>query len=189
MKIKKFLITLGFAGIAMFIGCGENQPQVKKTQDLAPWLSWSDNIVSKYNQSGGFADWACESTDDMTDNFSMTIAENKARQKLAKDLEIKVKGSIKNYQDKTKAKKATREGSVNEEAMIQTIDQNLKGAYPVAHKIFKAPKGYQMCAVVALDPNKVKNIIKEIAGKAGIEDDKFLYEEFKAQKAFKQLNQ
>lgn len=193
MKIKKFLITLSLASAVMFIGCGGNQPKPKKQvqQDLAPWMSWADSIVSKYNQNGGLAAWSCEQTDDITDNFSLTIAENKARQQLGKILETRAKGLFEGYERKVKAGKKTKRGGNYEEAIKQTVNQNLKGAFPVAHKVFKTPdNNYQMCAVVVLDPNKIKNILKDIAGKTGIpEDDNLLYEEFKAKKAQERLDQ
>jgi hypothetical protein len=191
MKKKLFLIAA--LGASLFVGCGESQPQVKKqtSVDLTPWTTFCDTYTSKYNQNGGLAACKCKTTTDITDNFSMTIAENKARQELAKDLSIKVKGLIESHQKQTNANNKKTRGSNYEETARQIVNQSLQGAYPVAHKVFKVPNSnkYQMCAVVALNPDKVKNIIKEISNQTNIEDNSLLYEEFKSIKAQKRLDE
>ena len=68
----------------------------------------------------------------------------------------------------------------------------MRGSRPIKFATFRAPDGkYVSCSVVAIQPSAVREMIDKIADAGDVppRDRDLLYEEFKAWKAFKELEQ
>ncbi|SNR75560.1 LPP20 family lipoprotein [Desulfurobacterium atlanticum] len=189
MKVRKVLAAAMVGLIAVVAGCGGGKPTPKTTVEVSfPW----DDYCNKYsNIEGGLAVCKC--------NFAMDIEEAQiareesvadARSELARLLEVKVMTMVKRYKNRTVAGKKRYMGSTFEEVAKQVAKQYLRGTRVINSKTFRADDGrYVVCAVVALQPHTVKQMIKEMAQKMELSprDEDILYQEFKAYKAQQEL--
>jgi hypothetical protein len=196
MNLKRLFVISGIVSISFFIGCGEKQKALVNENNIevsVPWVDYCNSEVNRIKKMGGLAECACEETNKITNNFSMTIAENKARQKLAQDLKVRIKGLFKGHQDKTKVENKSMNGERFENTIRQIVNNNIYASVPVSHKIFHTQNDtYEMCSVVAFEPDKIKNVLKELSNETGIgkvRSNELLYEEFMADKAQKELKE
>jgi hypothetical protein len=192
-NVKKLWIIGTFLSSAIFIGCGGNQPQVNKNVEVSvPWMDFCNNYVNKFRQKGGIAACVCDEANSLSDvDFSRDVADSEARNQLASILEVRVGSLMEGYRNRVKRGNKIDQGSNFEKSFKEVVKQNLKGSYPVAHKVFRTEENkYKVCSVVALEPEKVKKIISDTAQKSNMnpEDTDLLYEEFKSYKAHKRLD-
>ncbi len=196
MKKKKLAVAvIGMVGLCFgLFGCGAEKPTTPKVQASAVEVStpWDDFCTKNSNLEGGLAACKC--------NFAVSLEEVQyareeaiadARSELARILGIRVKNMVKRYKNRTVAGTKRYIGSTFEDVAKQVANEYLQGSKPIAFKTFKTEDGkYVACAVVALQPNTVKEMIHEIAKEANLsnpKDEEILYEEFKAYKAQQEL--
>ncbi len=105
--------------------------------------------------------------------------------------QIKVKAAVldKLYQRKVQSEQATNVGGTFEQVSKQVAEQNLVGSKPEKVAFAKLDNAKQLCVLVSMpDPEKAFNELVENSGKKLDPTSKeALYEEFKAQKAMKEL--
>ncbi len=186
--MKKALAALMLGSImAVGVSCG---PKPKPQTEVSfPW----DDFCNKYaNMEGGLAVCKCSSARSYEEiEFARDEATADARSELARILEVKVGTMIKRYKNRTVAGEKRYYGGTFEEVAKQVAKQYLSGSRVIATKTFRAPNGFMVCSVVALQPNVVKSMIHAIAQKTNLSnprDEELLYEEFKSYKAQQELN-
>ncbi len=193
----RFLKALGTVSLVLVLGfglwgCGGKEP-AKETKSAAEVsFPWDEFCFQYMNMEGGIAACKCNtaaSMEEVTYARDESIAD--ARSELARMLELRVENMVKRYRSRTVANTKRAIGSTFEDVAKQVARQYLKGSRPIAYKTFRAEGGkYMVCAVVALQPQVVKEMISAIAKEANLNnprDEDILYQEFKAYKAFQEL--
>ena len=191
-KVIKFsLLALALLGIG---GCGGEKTPPKTTvfatEIKTPW----DEFCNRYmNMEGGVTACECVFAVDLEDALdARTRAVNRARGELATQLKARVKRMVKDYIERVQSGKKIHKGSVWEQAAITIANEYLRGSRPIKFATFRTSDGkYVSCSVVAIQPSAVREMIDKIADAGDVppRDRDLLYEEFKAWKAFKELEQ
>ncbi len=196
MEKRRFVVAIvGIAGLCLSLfGCGAEKPATSKVQASAVEVStpWDDFCTKYSNLEGGLAACKCNFATSLEEvQYAREEAIADARSELARILGIRVKNMVKRYKNRTIAGTKRYIGSTFEDVAKQVANEYLQGSRPIAFKTFKTENGkYVACAVVALQPQTVKNMIHEIAKEANLSnprDEEILYEEFKAYKAQQEL--
>lgn len=126
-------------------------------------------------------------------NFSTDrkMATANARVALAQQISIKVKALDKTYTNRTDSNEDTTVGSTFSSVSKQITDQKLAGSRLIKSDVVKILGKEQFCAMVTLSPNSTKDLFDSIVSESGKkvnpQDEKFLYQEFKAFKAESEL--
>jgi len=189
--VKFSLLALALLGIG---GCGGEKVSpktaVSATEITTPW----DEFCNKYmNMEGGVTACECVFAVDLEDALdARTRAANRARGELATQLRARVKRMVKDYIERVQSGNKVHKGSVWEQAALTIANEYLRGSRPIKFATFKTSDGkYISCSVVAIQPSAVREMINKIADAGGVSprDRDLLYEEFKAWKAFRELEQ
>ena len=181
--MKKLAITLLTA--ALMTGCASQDR--KNKGELASTPDW---ILSPQIENG-IAESACVI-------WSGNIAIDKdeashiARDRLAKQIELRSAGMTKAFSDKTTTSNGLNTGTTFESVSRQIYDQTLKGTKPTKAGIFIIDAKKNFCVMVEVDPDKTKKLYKNIVAASGAQlnadDDAVLFQQFKAWKAQGELD-
>lgn len=114
-----------------------------------------------------------------------------ARTELAQQINTRVKALDKTYQERIDVDNAAQVGSTFTSVSKQLTDQSLTGSRVIKTAYANFDSKNQLCVLTALGSSSTKelfdNIIKESERNLSIDQEKVLYQEFKAQKAQDEL--
>ncbi len=115
-----------------------------------------------------------------------------ARDRLAKQIDIRAAGMTKAFANKTTTSKGLNTGTNFESVSRQIFDKTLSGSRPTKAGLFTIDKKKQFCVMVEINPVKTKELYKGIVKASGAQlsadDDAILLEQFKAWKAQGELD-
>lgn len=110
-----------------------------------------------------------------------------ARQSLAQQIGIRVKGLDKTYQERVDVDGKAAVGNTFSSVSKQLTDEMLVGSRPIKTAFAEFDGKRQVCVLVGIGAASTKelfdNIIKESERNVSIDDEKVMYQEFKAHKA------
>jgi len=126
-------------------------------------------------------------------NFSVDqkMATANGRLALAQQIEVRVEGLDKTYDRRTDANGDTSSGSNFSSVSKQLTKAKLVGSRPIKTDMVMIGGKEHFCVLTTLSPNATKDlfasIVQDSERKVNAQDEKFLYEEFKAHKAEQSL--
>ncbi len=185
MTLSKWFLSAAVAVGLTLGGCASTPTQPEKPQlDLPSWVlnpSVEDGVATAecVKWSGNMG-------------LDKAEAEAKARANLAKQLEVKVQAMDKAYARKVQAGGETNVGSTFETVSKQLAEQTLSGARILKMDVVPIQGEQYLCAQMAMGVSAKKfvdQLVNESGREVDAQDEKFLYEEFKAHKAQQALEQ
>lgn len=178
--IKQILLSTTVLALA---ACGSAEKRGGSQINIPDWVS-----APQYD--GGIAETSCVQ---FSGHFDLDKKEAvaKARDALAKQIEVKVKTMDKIHSSKTQVTAGTNVGGVFESVSRQVTQQSLVGARPHKVNLVKIGQVENLCAMVVIDPKETKNLFSKLVSASGAQlsskDEDVLYQEFKAYKAHQEL--
>lgn len=164
---------------------GDGQPSAEQHTSLPEW-------VSMPRVEDGIAASSCVSWSGYFDVDRRQALAN-ARQELAQQIDIRVQGMDETYARRTRGGDEDVIGSVFETVSRQVTDQNLRGAIPQRIEAVTIGDEKQLCAMIAMQPDKTRELFEQIIDASGEEiaarDEEVLYEEFKADQARERMDE
>tara|TARA_R110002167_G_scaffold88509_7_gene238694 strand:- start:2825 stop:3406 length:582 start_codon:yes stop_codon:yes gene_type:complete len=185
MKVNKIFISM--AVMSLLSACGGSPKPTVKEQPTNSLPSWVLNPVVE----DGIAAADCVKS---SGNFSVDqkMAASNARIALAQQLNSKVEALEKNYQSRTDSNEDLTTGTNFTSVAKILTQQTLTGSRVVKADIVNIGGKDHFCALMTLSPAATKTLFDEIIAqskrKVNPQDEKFLYQEFKAQLAEKDLD-
>lgn len=185
MKFNLLMLALGSA---LTLGaCSSSAPEVPANPLTTSIPQWVLNPV---------IDNAIAASDCVKFSGNMSIdqkmASANARQALAQQIETRVESLDKTYSNRTDSNNDTTTGSSFSSVSKQITNQKLNGSRIVKSDIVKIAGKDHLCSMVMLDPKVTQELFSSIidASKKTVnpQDEKFLYQEFKAYKAEQDLD-
>ncbi|MAZ89285.1 MAG: hypothetical protein CL693_16770 [Cellvibrionaceae bacterium] len=144
------------------------------------------------NIDNGLADSACVPfSGHFTIDRNQATAE--ARNSLVRQIELKAANMVKTYGHKTDTVSGSNIGANFETSARQIAEATLQGSKAIKTDVFDIDGRKNLCVLVTLEPEKTKavfaNIVKSSGAELASNDERVLYEEFKAFKAQQELIQ
>lgn len=184
MKARLWKVGILGAGMALLGGCATSGGD-KEGGELP---SWALNPTVE----NGLAAAQCVPVRGSQMQIALNQATAQARQALATQIETNVESMEKTYQNQTSVGDKATAGSDFESVSKQTTEQALQGARPQKKEIVDVGDSKQACVMVTLNPKKTKNlfdqIVKQSGRKLGPQSEKALYQQFKHDKAQKEMS-
>ncbi len=178
------LPTLIASGLSVFLlGC---TPSLDIKDTNIPLPEW----VVMPNIDDGLADSACVPfSGHFTIDRDQATAE--ARNSLVRQIELKAANMVKTYGHKTDTVSGSNIGANFETSARQIAEATLQGSKAIKTDVFDIDGKKNLCVLVTLEPAKTKEIFTGIINNHGAElasnDERVLFEEFKAYKAQQEL--
>jgi hypothetical protein len=140
---------------------------------------------------GGIAESTCvQSSGHFNIDRKQAIAE--ARQGLAQQIQSRVEAMDETYANRTTTEDGINAGGTFESVSRQVTEQNLSGAVPERVEMVKIGETTQLCAMVAMRPEQTRDLFNQLVAESGAElgaqDEKVLFQQFKAEQARKRLD-
>ncbi|WP_440903094.1 LPP20 family lipoprotein [Catenovulum sp. SX2] len=182
MKLKSLLIAAGVASV--LTACGSTQKASTPLDDLPDWYLnpvFEDGIAAPVcvNYSGNI-------------QIDKQQATANGRLALAQQISTNVQGLDKTYSSRTDAEGESAVGSTFSSVSKQLTEQKLNGSRVIKTAMATIDGAKSLCVLVALSPQVTKElfdaIIEQSGRKVNPQDEKFLYQEFKAFKAEQALD-
>lgn len=183
MKTKQITIAMSLALPLALGACATTEKP--KVDQIPDWIADPQGQVDD-----GLAVAECIPA---SNNFSLDKKEStaQARQTLAQQIETRVQAMDKTYQRRVRTEEGTTTGNVFESVSKQITEQNLNGARVAKTGYERFNEQRQLCTMVVMGEQKMKEIFDQIVEQSGAEvdpqDERVLYEEFKAHKAQEEL--
>ncbi|WP_111980184.1 hypothetical protein [Algibacillus agarilyticus] len=183
MKAQKLLIAT--AVVSLLAACGSTKEDVNKSTVNIP--QWVLNPVVE----DGIAAADCIK---FSGNISIDqkMASANTRLALAQQIETRIEGLDKTYARRTDTNEEISTGTNFSSVSKQLTKQKLNGSRVIKSDIVNIAGADHFCALMTLSPNATKElfdaIVKESKRTVNAQDEKFLYEEFKAFKAEQDLD-
>jgi hypothetical protein len=180
LKFTSLIIT------TLLMSACANQEQINKGE-LADVPTW---ILSPQIEDG-IAESACVA---WSGNISIDKdeASHIARDRLAKQIDVRAAGMTKAFSDKTTTSAGMNTGTTFESVSRQIFDQTLIGSRPTKVGLFTIDKKKQFCVMIEINPEKTKALYSDIVVASGeqlsAEDNSVLFQQFKAWKAQGELD-
>jgi len=115
-----------------------------------------------------------------------------ARATLVKQIDTKVEVMDKTYKRKVGTEEGQSTGSVFSSVSKQVAKKHLKGATVKKQEVIEVDGQKQWCVLMTMNPKKTKKLVEDIMKQSKAEldpqDERVLYEEFKAEKAQEELD-
>ncbi|KZN30819.1 LPP20 family lipoprotein [Pseudoalteromonas luteoviolacea] len=183
MKLKSLLTTVLVTGI--LAGCSSTKEQ-SASQSKVNIPDW---VLNPTIENGIAAADCVKFSGNISIDQKSSVAN--ARLALAQQIETRIEGLDKTFANRTDANDETTVGSTFSSVSKQLTKQTLRGSrVNKADVVEIAGKDYY-CSLVVLSPQLTqslfKDVIKESKKDINPQDEKFLYQEFKAYKAEKDL--
>ncbi|BBN81905.1 hypothetical protein PA25_18900 [Pseudoalteromonas sp. A25] len=183
MKIKPLITTLVLAG--MLSACSSTE----EGDMSSPRVNIPDWVLNPVIEDGIAAADCIKYSGNISVDQKMAVAN--ARLALAQQIEVRIEGLDKTFANRADANDEMTVGSTFSSVSKQLTRQTLNGSRVVkADVVDIAGKDY-FCALTTLSPELTKtlfkDLIKEAKPKIDPKDEQFLYQEFKAFKAEKDL--
>ncbi len=181
--VQCFTISL-LALNTLLVGCASTEADQKSAANQLP--EWVLNPVVE----GGLAAAECvKFSGNISVDQKMVIAN--ARASLAQQIDSKVKAMDKTYAHRTDSQDASDTGSTFESVSKQIANQSLAGSRAKKFAMTQINGVDHYCGLVTLTEQDTKllfnNIVAQSKANISAQDEAFLYEEFRAQKAQDEL--
>lgn len=180
--MKKTNMLLSALCISLLSACGST-PEPAPDANLPPW------VLNPVIEDGIAASNCVKYSGNFSVDQKMSVAN--ARVSLAQQISTKVKSLDKTYSNRTDSNEETTVGSTFSSVSKQVTEEKLSGSRMIKSGIFKVSGKDNFCTMVTLSPSSTKDLFDAIVSKSGREvnpqDEKFLYQEFKAFKAEAEL--
>lgn len=178
--MKKLVLATTIA-TAVLAGCA-SQPEVAPEKPASSLPDWVMNPTIE----NGLADTVC-----VNDSGIMNVDKDQAvalaRASIAKQIEVKAQAMDETYQRKVQASGENNTGQTFESVSKQVADQSLVGSRPKKVQYIDNNGARQLCVMVTIEEGATSNIFKGLVSAAdrqlSAQDEKVLYEEFKAHQA------
>ncbi len=186
MKISLQLLT-SFAIIAVIGGCNTVADKSSNTN-----VSNLPNWVLNPHVTDGIAATDCVK---FSGNLSVDkkLATANSRLALAQQIETRVEGLEKTYSERIDSNDDTTVGTTFSSVSKQLTKQKLQGSRLIKSDIINISGKDHFCVMTALEPNQTKSLFDDILKQSkrlvNPADENFLYQEFKADKAEKNLDE
>lgn len=183
--MKKNNMVLSVLCVSLLAACGST-PEVVEEKVTSNIPQWVLNPIIE----DGLAASDCVK---YSGNFSIDqkMATANARVSLAQQISLNVKSLDKTYSNRTDSEGESTTGSTFSSVSKQITDQKLSGSRLIKSDVVKIMGKEHFCAMVTLSPHSTKDlfdsILSESERKVNPQDEKFLYQEFKAFKAEENL--
>lgn len=187
MRMKTKLTTIAMS-LALPLALGACATTEKPKVDQVP--DWIADPQGQTEQGVAVAECVPASN-----NFSLDKKEAtaQARQTMAQQIETRVQAMDKTYQRRVRTEEGVTTGNVFETVSKQITEQNLNGARVAKTGYERFNEQRQLCTMVVMGEPKMKEIFDQIVEQSGAEmdpeDERVLYEEFRAHKAQQELEQ
>ncbi len=179
---KSVLIT----SICLLLSACASQDKINKGE-LAEIPDW---ILSPQIKEG-IAESACVT---WSGNLSIDKdeASHIARDRLARQIDVRAAGMSKAFANKTTTTEGMNTGTNFENVSRQIFDKTLKGSRPTKAGLFTIDNKKNFCVLVEITPEKTKALYNGIVSASGrqlsADDDRILFQQFKAWKAQENLD-
>lgn len=189
MKRETIAYTLA---LILLSGCGTNPDKpVAEDQVIGNSLGLPDWVVNPQIENG-LADVACVPwSGHLTIDRSQASA--MARNALVHQIELKAASMTKTFTHKTDTIAGSNIGADFEETARQLAEANLKGSRASRADLVTIDGKKQFCAMVTMPPAQTEALYQQLTRSGGAtlsaEDDRVMFEQFKAYKAQQQLEQ
>ena len=189
MKTQKLIIAAAMTSLLAACGSTEKPQETKpETNSLTANIpSWVLNPVVE----DGIAASDCVK---FSGNLSVDqkMASANGRLALAQQIEVRVEGLDKTYARRTDTNDETSVGTNFSSVSKQLTQQKLNGSRVIKSDIVNITGKDHFCVLTTLSPNATKELFDAIVNQSkrsvDAQDEKFLYEEFKAHKAEQDLD-
>jgi hypothetical protein len=186
MQTKHLVLAAAMA--SLLTACGstpkEEKAEVKSSINIPQW------VLNPVVEDGIAAADCVKFSGNMSVDSKMAAAN--ARIALAQQIETRVEGLDKTYQNRTDANDDITVGGTFSSVSKQLTKQTLSGSRVVKSDIVKIAGKDHFCSLMTLSPETTKElfskIVTESKRKVNPQDEKFLYQEFKAYKAEQDLD-
>lgn len=180
LKLTSLIIT------TLLMSACANQDTINKGE-LADVPDW---ILSPQIEDG-IAESACVAWSGSL-SIDKDEASHIARDRLARQIDVRAAGMTKAFADKTTTSAGMNTGTTFESVSRQIFDQTLTGSKPTKVGLFTIDNKKQFCVMVEITPEKTKALYNGIVVASGeqlsAEDDRVLFQQFKAWKAQGELD-
>ncbi|MBL4942354.1 MAG: LPP20 family lipoprotein [Colwellia sp.] len=189
MKAQKFIIVAAMTTIIAACGSSakKTEPEVKETNSLTTGIpAWVLNPVVE----DGIAATDCVK---FSGNLSIDqkMATANGRLSLAQQIETRVEGLDKTYANRTDSNEELTTGATFSSVSKQLTKQTLSGSRAIKSDIIDIAGKQHFCVLTTLSPSATKELfnalVKGSKRSVNPQDEKFLYQEFKAHKAEQSL--
>lgn len=184
MKAKKLILIASLTTI--IAACGSTEKKQETTSLTANIPSWVLNPVIE----DGIAATSCVK---YSGNLSIDqkMATANGRLSLAQQIETRVEGLDKTYSNRTDSNEEITTGATFSSVSKQLTKQTLNGSRAIKSDIVELLGKQHFCVLTTLSPSATKALFDQIVtgSKRSVnpQDEKFLYQEFKAHKAEQNL--
>lgn len=184
MKFTKVIITAAVA--SLLSACGSTQ----KAEAPAPSSNIPQWVLNPVVEDGIAAADCVKSSG----NFSVDqkLAASNTRVALAQQISAKVQALEKNYQERIDSNEESTTGTTFTSVAKVLTDQTLTGSRVVKSDIVNIQGKDHYCSLMTLSPTSTKELfdalITQSKRRVNPQDEKFLYQEFKAAQAQEELD-
>lgn len=181
MNSKKFI--LGCVTAALVSACSSTD-ELGSASDIPSW-------ILNPHVEGGIAATDCVK---FSGNISVDkkMATANSRLALAQQIDLKVEALDKTYSNRVDANDDTTVGTTFSSVSKQVTQQKLTGSRVVKADVVKILDKDHFCVLTTIEPEETKDLfdalIKQSKVSINAQDEKFLYQEFKAYKAEQDLD-
>lgn len=184
MKAQKIILAAAVASLLTACGSTKKEEPPKPTANIPQW------VLNPVVEDGIAAADCVKFSGNMSVDSKMAAAN--ARLALAQQIEVRVEGLDKTYSNRTDSNDDLTVGSTFSSVSKQLTKQKLNGSRVVKSDIVNIAGRDNYCSLVTLSPNATKELFEAIVQKSerkvNPQDEKFLYQEFKAYKAEQDLD-
>ncbi len=184
MKTQKIILTALFATVISACNSTEKAQTPSPSSNIPSW------VLNPVVEDGIAATDCVKYSGHMSIDKKMATANS--RLALAQQIDVRVEGLEKTYSNRVDANDDTTVGSSFSSVSKQLTKQKLNGSRIIKSDIVKILGKEHFCVLTTLSPTATSElfeaIIKQSQRSINPKDEKFLYQEFKAQKAEKNLD-
>ena len=188
MKTQKLIIVAAITTLLAACGSTEQKaaPEAKTNSLTSSIPQW---VLNPVVEDGIAASDCVKFSGNLSVDQKMATANG--RLALAQQLETRVEGLDKTYANRTDSNDDTTVGSTFSSVSKQLTKKTLVGSRAIKSDIVDIAGKQHFCVLTTLSPTATKElfdaIVKESGRKVNPQDEKFLYQEFKAHKAEQSL--
>jgi protein-tyrosine-phosphatase len=184
MKTQKIILTALFVTVISACNSTEKAQTPSPSSNIPSW------VLNPVVEDGIAATDCVKYSGHMSIDKKMATANS--RLALAQQIDVRVEGLEKTYSNRVDANDDTTAGSSFSSVSKQLTKQKLNGSRVIKSDIVKILGKEHFCVLTTLSPTATSElfeaIIKQSQRMINPKDEKFLYQEFKAQKAEKNLD-
>ncbi len=185
MKICKLILAT--ATIAVLAGCNSS-PKENNVESVSSLPNW---ILNPSAPDGIAATDCVKYSGNISIDKKMATANG--RLALAQQIDTRVEGLEKTYSNRTDSNEEITVGSTFTSVSKQLTKQKLQGSRVVRSDVVTIAGNPHYCVLVTMEPSATKELFDEILAQSNRSvnpaDEKFLYQEFKAAQAEKDLKE